>query len=241
MPIHKPDIKELYAYIIHTHKADHINVSMAHIEATLNKAELPSIEKACVEGHFKAINYAMTLAVSPDFPTKLVTNEYDSHNALFWLRDFHEHIMYPIAQFGIKNSMGQLYIQPSQIGVYRSTPKQLAFAPAPPPEAIPRLLHYWLKDIAELDAEIKDKVENPYGLTPAQGNNMFRKVKESSLFLSCLQPFEDGNNRIAKIVENTLRTRWHMPWRTLYGVEYETYCREMTQYQAEGFLRWIKM
>lgn len=246
MQIRKPESKELFSYIIATHKADHIDVQMPHIQKALKKeAGLEGVERACVEGHFAAINYIMTLIPSVDFPAKdpsLLTNEFTLHNALYWLRELHVKMMYPIAEFGKFNGTGQLHIQSNQVGTYRYNPKMLAFAPAPDPTSIPKILGAWLKEITTLDAEIKDKVDNPYGLTPQQGNQMIRTVKESSLFLSCLQPFEDGNNRIAKLVENALRMRWLMPWRIIYGIEQESYNRELTGYQSDknGFLRWLQ-
>ncbi len=252
MTIVQPDIKDIYSYIIQTHRADHIPVTMDHINIALGKINhqkgmpaLEGLEKVACIGHFKAINFAIKLAGSIDFPAKdpaILTHEYASHNCLYWLRELHSTMMYPIAEFGLKNGTGQLYIQSSQCGTYRYSPKQLAFSPAPDPDLIPKLLHLWLKDVTEFDAEIKDKVDNPYGLTPAQSNKKLAITKECSLFFSCLQPFEDGNNRIAKLVENTLRLRWRMPWRTIHDLEAQTYYRDLSNYQSDsnGFLRWLR-
>jgi hypothetical protein len=244
MPIHLPDIKEVIEYIILTNRADHIEITNDDVQKAMKKIHPIN---PYVEGHFKAFNFAQQLADSPDFPAKdmsLLTNQHTSHTCLYWLRELHILMMYPIAQFGKNNSTqtGQYFIKNHEVGTYRVTPKMLAFAPAPPPETIPQLLHLWLRDITELDHEIKDKVDNPYGLTQSQGNRLFDKLDESCLFLSCLQPFEDGNNRIAKLVENVLRLRWRMPWRTIYGVENDTFIRKLTAYQEEpdGFARWIK-
>lgn len=252
MIIKQPDIEAIYSYIIQTHQSDHINVTMTHINAALAKSAPlkgqtggEGVEKVCCIGHFKAINYALQIAGTIDFPAKdisVLTSEYVSHNALYWLRELHTLMMYPVADYGLKNGTGQLFIQTNQCGTYRYTPKQLAFAPAPAPEQIQKLLHAWLKDILELDADIKDKVDNPYGLTPAQGSQMIQKSKEATFFLSCLQPFEDGNNRVAKLVENMLRLRWRMPWKTIHGPQQEEFMRDLTNYQQSptGFMRWLK-
>lgn len=257
MPIRKPDPQEYFNYIILTHQAEKIDVSMAQIKKTLAKASGKEDEQfygkkneerimasPYAEGHFKAINYAEKLAASTDFPAKdisVLTNEFASHTALYWLREMHTLMMYPIAKFGQDNNTGLLYLQPSEVGTYRYKELQLAFRPAPHPELIPKLLHFWLRDITELDLEIRDKVDNPYGLTPEQGGRIFRKVKEASLFLSCLCPFSDGNNRIAKLVENTLRLRWRMPWRIIGGVESDSFIRDLAAYSESGMNKWLAM
>jgi len=253
MKIIQPEIEEIYSYIIQTHKADHIDVTKEHIKFALGQIQvqkgeraLEGVEKSCCIGHFKAINYTIQLAGSFDFPAKEgsnLDNEFSSNQALNWLREIHSLMMYPIAEYGLKNGTGQLYIQNSQCGTYRYTPKQLAYSPAPAPELIPKILHLWLVDINTLDLEIKDKVDNPYGLTTAQSQEMYRKVKEITPFISCLQPFEDGNNRVAKLVENAFRLRWRLPWRTIHQLELETLNRDLTAYQEkpDGFMRWVRL
>jgi hypothetical protein len=252
MNIIQPDTKELYAYIIQTHKADHIDISLQHILYALGQIKvekgqkaLEGFEKAYCVGHFKAINYVVKLAGSVDFPVKdgsRIDNPYQSDQSIFWLREIHTLMMYTLADYGIKNGTGQLYIQPGQCGVYRYTEKGNAFEMAPTPQQIPLILHHWLTDAQALDLEIKDKVDNPYGLTPAQSQRIFKMTNEMPMFFSCLQPFEDGNNRIGKLVENAFRLRWRLPWRIIHELEQDDYIKALMAYQEgpDGFKRWLR-
>lgn len=245
MKIIQPDINVIYSYIVQTHRADRINVTMDHITHALNKKVetgkevLDGIEKYYCIGHFKVINYALKLAGNIDFPAKSkIYNEYQSEKALEWINELHSIMMYPVADYAFKSGLKDMYIQKYQCGTFRNTSQALAFSMAPEPYEINKILKKWIIDIHNLDMEVKDKIENPYGISMEQYKKMKNKIKEIPMFFSCLSPFYDGNNRIGKLIENIFRLRWGMPWRTISEIELESYNKELSLYQNKEFKKW---
>jgi hypothetical protein len=243
-----PKENELINFIVQTHQLDHVPLSPAEVNATLkigrgltlSEGDKPVTNPYAV-GHFKAFTFMFqNLIGSVDFPCKssqTLINQYHSDTSLWWLRELHTTIMYPVALWG--QQTGDMNAPKTyECGVYRCRPRQLAFTNAPEPEQIQPLLHLWLLDIATFHEEIKGKITNPYGLTRTEAEQLYHKPIEAQLFLSCLQPFEDGNNRIARLVENALRLQWGLPWKQ--PREDGDAITRLGQYQTNGFSKWLR-
>jgi hypothetical protein len=248
MPGKMPQETELINFIVQTHQADHIPVSPGEVMATLKIGrgiELQKDDKPLTNphavGHFKAFNFIFqTLLGSDDFPCKtaqILTNQYHSDTALWWLRELHTLITYPVAQWGL-NTGDITAPKTYECGVYRCRSRSLAFTLAPEPEQIQPLLHLWLCDISRFHDEIKHKTSNPYGLSRAEAEQLYHKPLEAQLFMSCLQPFENGNNLVARLVENALRLQWGLPWKQ--PAQDTSAIERLGAYQTTGFAKWMK-
>jgi hypothetical protein len=248
MPGKPPSEQELLTYVVQTHDADRIQVTLREIQHTLaiRRGQVQGATNPHAVGHLEAFNFIFkSLVNSQDFPCKdvrLLKNRYDSDTSLWWLRELHTIMMYPVASQAVTMGMSlrENTIQPGECGVYRVRPRNLAFAKAPDPEQIQPLLHAWLTDIATFNDEIKDKISNPYGLDRTEAEQLYQKSFDANLFLSCLQPFEDGNNRIARLIENALRLKWNMPWKPCSSQDPKT-MDALSRYQTEGMKKWMKL
>ena len=248
MPGKMPSEQDLIYFIVQTHEAEHQPVDIGEVQHTLaiRRGQANGATNPFAMGHFDAFNYLFkSMVATQDFPCKdssLLVNQYESHTALYWLRELHTAAMYPIASQLLQMGMGleANTIKTYECGVYRVRPKQLAFSIAPEPEQIQPLLHLWLRDIANFHDQIKDKISNPYGLSRAEAEQLIAKSEEACLFLSCLQPFEDGNNRIARLVENALRVKWYLPWKSCMKQEQIKTMDKLTAYQMDGMKKWIR-
>jgi hypothetical protein len=238
-----PTQQELLYFILQNNEADHIPLTMAEIQNTLSirRNETQGTLNPYAQGHFDSFNFIFkSLINSDDFPCKdssILVNQYHSSSVLFWLRELHTLLMYPIATSSLSMDTN---IKTYQCGTYRVYPKNLAFTQAPMPEQIEPLLHCWLVDIASFHDSIKTKVDNPYGLTKEESDLVFAKSLEANYFFSCLQPFEDGNNRLARIIENALRVKWYLPWKSCSQQEHQRFITKMSDYQTRGFKEWLK-
>jgi hypothetical protein len=235
-----PEQREVIYFILQSHQLDHVPLTGEEITRTLKK----EILNPYAEGHFKAVNYLLTQLVhSPDFPAKHpsnITNTFRTDEALFWLKELHSLCMQPVALFGEKTS-NPLILKRYEVGTWRTKPKALAFNYAPAPEQILPILQHWLVELATFHLDIKDRLHNPYGLTAAEGNKLHAILRELPMFISCLQPFEDASNRIARLLENTLRLHWNLPWQQpAVGRDHEMFVRELAKYQDQEFPAWLK-
>ena len=155
------------------------------------------------------------LVDSPDFPCKsseTLTNQYHSETALWWLRELHSIITVPVVEWSQHIgdiSSPKLY----SCGVYRSQPAMSFMGSAPLPEQIPLLLHNWLLDISTFHEGVKPKIATPHGLTQTECEQIYTQSLNAASFMSCVQPFENSNNLIGRLVENIFRVCWRLPWK----------------------------
>jgi hypothetical protein len=219
---------------------------LIHNTLAIRRGQTQGHPNPYAQGHFDAFNFVFqTLVGSTDFPCKdslLLTNEYNSDNALYWLRELHTLIMYPIASQSTSLGIGleSTTIKPHECGTYRIYPKTLAFCQAPNPEQIKPLLHLWITDLTNYHESIKDKIGNLLSFSRDEADTLYRKTEEANLFLSCLQPFQDGNNRVARLVENALRLQWGIPWKNYPKSEHNKFVQTLGTYQLNGFQDWVR-
>lgn len=239
MPRKLPTEQELVDFIVATHNCDHITLTHQDVTNTIKNTGVPS---PYVQGHRKALKYAVIdLCGSTDFPIRDISmlSQDNVLTHLHWLTELHSMIMYPVAQANLF-SYAENNISTSQCGTLRSTSKALAFNMAPEPNIIPTLLFLWLKELATINNEVKDNIDNPYGLTQYQAKRMGNFAKETPMFISCLQPFDNGNNLVARIVENIIRINWYMPWKIINpGHQLDEFNKNLNIYQQTTFKEWL--
>lgn len=169
-----------------------------------------------------------TLLPSNDFPAKnaQMSNLQDSENALFWLRMIHHKIVDPLIGHALMDDFPDAPTA-FQVGKYRMAPTMAVMKPAPPSDAIPKLMHNWIKAYATFHDKIKEKVANPYGIDKQTAQDIYRKSYEVNLFFCTVQPMTCLNQRMGRFLENTFRLAWHLPIK-YYGSDSNDY-RNLSQ------------
>lgn len=242
----RPEMPELILFIEQTHSCEKLKVKHEDISTLLKQGAKAIKPNPYVVGHFDALNYLFTLVGEPHFPCKdvrLLTNQYKSEEALHWLRKLHELMAYPCAKMAstpewedeIRNCRQQ------DCGVYRIVPEALAFAYAPTPEQIPLILHLWLKDLTTLHEEVKNLLDNPYGISRNKTYDMHQACRDTNLLFCNLLPFSYGSNRLGRLVENLLRLNWQLPWSQVPGeTQYQNYVRDIQDFQSKKLPKYLE-
>ena len=118
------------------------------------------------------------------------------------------------------------------IGNWRQIPAMNTFSVAPQPDLIPKLMHNWLLEIATLNEEVINNLDRLYAITKEKAHQMEKTTHQASLFISTVQPFTYANNRLGRLVENTLRLHWHFPWKPCGpGHDYDQYVKDLVEFQ----------
>lgn len=250
MPLRYPNKQDLLLFVHHTHSVENLKVTRADVEALYNPKTKPESQNPYVIGCFDALSWALkALLGSPDFPckdTSLLTNLYRTNDALYWLREIHGRMSRPLAKASLDERWSNdIFVEPHHCGIYRTSEMPLAFCMAPPPRLIEPLLHNWLLKVALFHEKIKDRVDNPYGLTAQEAAEMVAISDDTCLFFAATQPFLSGSNRLGRIVDNLLRISWNLPWRAVPAEinqdrPYQDWVKQLTQYQDNKVPQLIK-
>lgn len=226
----KPDLDVLKAFVIHTNLLERLPMNTAIVETAIKEGKEHGDPLAV--GQFSAIN--IVLSLSPDdawlpAPTSLI-NELDSHDKLKWLRDLHSALMTPIANLAEKK------LDPNgpprhQIGTYRSSRKTLGHRVMPSPLSVRRHLHELLRDVAQFNKDIALKLKNPFMLSKMDIQAIADQAYTANLRICCIKPFEDGSNRLGRLVENALRLHWGLPWKIISADEKDTLLSDIFKIQ----------
>jgi hypothetical protein len=224
-----PDPTTLFNYIHHSNKIEHEDITLADISDTFTKKAFLPIPQAA--GHIDAIKFAIDLASEADFParhaiqwetpTKAMTN-------LYWLKDIQKKIMKPIAEHATRFGIGQT-LKICDCGPFRLFTRQMGMErPLPDPNRLESLLHSWYRRIGEFHLSIADQLHNP-------SYDLLMKIEATAwkahLQLQCIHPWVDGTGRASRLVENTLRLRWGLPWKIIASNTTQQYVKKIIDYE----------
>lgn len=223
---------EMTRFILQTHQVEKLNCAPEDIQNALKRRPDPN---PYVVGHFEAMNYLISLVGSPDIPSRdpnMLFNLWRSEEALAWVKTLHAKITLPLSKCKDPRYEHEFTnVRQYECGVYRNVPVNLAFSPAPPPEIIPYLLWNWLLKVSNLHAEVKDNIDNPYGLSREQAEAMVTTSTDTVLFFANVQPFYYGSNRVGRLVENLIRLQWNLPWKAApTGRDYDEFVKDIQQF-----------
>ncbi len=164
-------------------------------------------------GHFAAIDYAFRNLNSADWPARTIfqfDNEIKSHTNLAWLRELHRLIMKPIAIHNDQLAVTQVPLA-QDCGAYRLRAQAMGLGRLmPKPTSIKKLLHHWYKELGTFHLRVANKLTRPTREIVAE---CVENAEKFHLMFLAIHPFEDGNGRCGRLVENMLRLRWGMPWK----------------------------
>lgn len=217
-----PTEEQLINFVTETHLIDHIH-NISHKE--VNDTWKQKIRNPFAHGHFWAINYLFhEVLPTVSFPCRSaesLVNIDASEGALCWLKETHRRITEPLVNQPVFEGDNEIPTR-IQIGKYRMNPVSTVLGPAPSSEAIPYLMHVWLKDITEFHHKVKPNLDNPYGFNPDDARKLVEMSHESCLFFSIVQPMSVMNHRLGRIVELALRTAWRLPFKLPTETDHKT-------------------
>lgn len=212
-----PAQESLIAFIYHTHRLERIPMSKKDIELAQSRSE----PNHYVEGHMRAINRVLQLASNSELVPNKIDNVFEFDEHFGWIKQLHEHIMKPIAEFG-RMTLDPDYIHHTNVGNYRQVPKviitetefQITRVDMPDPLIIRKLLSEWADDLCQFHNKMRRTIEiGRY--SGEEVDLLLDKAYEANLRISCIKPFTDGSNRLGRLVENLLRLNWGLPWKII--------------------------
>ncbi len=230
-----PSQPTLFAFIIESTRIEREEITPNEVSLTFKREQ----HHPSAAGHFSAIKYAVELAQRNDFPSKHPSQwetPAKAHTNLYWLRDLHKKLMTPTADYGVMMANPN-YIKKADCGNYRLSERQMvSMTPdgntlvrqMPKATDLGKLLHLWYKQIGEFHQSISAVLHRP---SPADLQRIEDMAWKAHLQLQCIHPWTDGTGRSARIVENILRLRWGLAWKTIMERDKVKYIQQIMAYE----------
>lgn len=114
-------------------------------------------------------------------------------------------------------------------GEYRTVEAKVRNLPLPKPGSIDSLMGIYHSKLNEYVAQ------RPLELTDAARGQHDAYGRELHNMIFCIQPFEDGNRRIALLLMNAYRLHVGLPWLTIFRKDKNTYFQNVRLYENEVF------
>lgn len=225
-----PSMDTLKIFVVHTNLLERLPMNLKIVEKTMKEGKEHGDPLAA--GQFSAINQVLAVAKKEDLipSPSLLKTEVESSEHLQWIRDLHSSVFTPIVTSAEKK-LDPNCIPRHAIGRYRTSRRVIGPRTMPSPFAINRLLHHLLKDLATFHQSMASKIQNPFSLSKDDIHQLAQRAHDVNLRLCCIKPFEDGSNRIARLVENALRLNWGLPWKTILIDEKDDYLARIFEMQ----------
>jgi hypothetical protein len=199
-------------------------------------------------GHISSILYAIKLAGTKTFPARMTYEFSDpaqSDKNLYWLRDLHSKLMKPIAEYGSAvPELDVCPIAPADCGNYRLQYRQIldfrtgGYRIFPKPSQVKPLMHWWYKDLGTFHLKMAPKIDRAV-LEIDDIKAVNEEAYNKHIQLMCIHPWIDGSGRVGRIVENALRLRWGLSWKTIGEANKLSYVRDIIKYEESE--EWSKV
>ena len=200
----KTSQENLINFIYHSTRLDRIPIKIEDITRSLSRKKNDPDMNPHALGNFKAINLALILAQNDDLLKEPHT----------WLKSLNSAISTPIADHEIL-TLQTKPLPKSVCGTYRSVLSSLGGKPTCPPHLISKSLDNWIIPLQKLNASLAPQILNPRSLSSTNIKNITDAAYNANLQLCAIQPFQEGSNRTARIVENVIRQHFFLPWKII--------------------------
>lgn len=232
-----PDENTIIAFVYHTNRIERIPMNKHIINETLAKKDANPF----VVGQMKCVSLIQMLATDPDLLPESVKSVFDLDNKFPWIKRLHRNLMNSVAEYGIQ-MLDKSYIQPVDVGIYRQSDKVVHAhtsdmrnvfpIPMPSPINVRDHVLHWAQDLCKFNNEYRPIVESSrYDADTAKA--LVDKAYEANLRFCCIKPFEDGSNRIGRLVENLLRFHWGLPMKIITEDDSDKYLEDIREMQHE--------
>lgn len=190
-------------FILHSNEFERINMKFEQIQSFLL---IPQKAPPAVQGQMRSLNWIFDLAQNPDLipkPNLITPANFD--NLFPWLTKLHKNLLYDFSRKG-EELLNQIdYPSPEELGTYRQDDKKLGNRLMPKPSDIKTLLAQSFKTYSSVYDKYRDDLSNPRALEHSDWLTIEKAAHKACLDICCIKPFNDGSNRIARIIENLLR------------------------------------
>ncbi len=228
-----PNLDLLKSFVVYTNMLERIPSNIQIIEKAIKDGK--EIGDPYAVGQFSAVNNILKNFAHQDnlIPSsKTLFSEEKSHESLQWIRDLHSTIMTPIMNNGLKTLQQDAPLR-HQIGTYRTVKKTLGRKIMPNPTSIKKHMHNLLLSLSKFNEEIDIKIKNPFMLSKMDIQTISEVCYNTNIKICCIKPFYDGSNRTARLVENTLRLYWGLPWKIITTDEKDKYLSDIFKMQEQ--------
>jgi len=232
-----PPEEKLFDFILQSNQIEHCDLTFDDVQLTLQKKAI----QPYAAGHLMAIDYIISkLSSQVAWPVKHpaeYATEGDADRSLYWLREIHNRLMNPIARFPefLLSAQEAEIIDIKECGLYRNFHRKMINGKSgqdrymPKPSGLKRLLHWWLQQLGTFHLKnLKRFACNPSIVEATSYDRMAYKLH---LQLACIHPFTDGTGRSARLIENALRLRWGLPWKTIQFKDRMRYIQDIVTYE----------
>ncbi len=234
MTIKKPSLAEIIQFTANTHIVEGIDtVTHQSVSNTAQRKE----KNIYAHGHLAALSYAVhTLLPSPDYPARNpdFKDIPQMESNIHWLKHLNS-----LTQSPLIADMNNHYVL-SKIGIWRIDNASNTFTNAPNPFLIPYIMFNWLKRLTKIHNGVKNKLDNPYGLSQSEFIDMRNFAEEQPVFFSTVQPFKYDNNRFGRLIENVILLGWNLPLKPNPITTYEKFKESLEDYQQSNLQTIIK-
>lgn len=232
----------LETFIVESNAIENIDIQYQEIYDTFAKKWVHPI----AAGHFMAIDYTIRkLASDHNFPSKHSSQFFDkdiSDKNLYWLRDVHLKLFslvpkmqdrFPkIDQMSI-HDCGNYRIKNTYIIQYSTDFENESdpLRPFPKFNKINDLMHYWYSELGRYHLKYAPKLEKPSSITFKEWEELSDRAYEFHMMLQCIHPWQEGTGRAARLIENALRLRWGLGWKTIKSQNSQSYIKDIRTYE----------
>lgn len=231
-----PKPQEIVSWIYQTHHLERIELSMQDVNQTLQT----KTKNPYADGHLKALGYVFNQLIDNFIPLPIQCLTPDkSITYLYFLKEIHKKMMLPLCMHPVFSDDPNIVI-PSTVGQFRQSNASNTFCEAPTPNLIVPILHLWLKELADLHDRIGKRTTKPFQITAQEAKQLLDFSHNSVLLFSTVQPFQNANNKLGRIVELLLRAQWRFPHMPLHQKLYDDFIDELQDYQLKVLPQIIK-
>jgi hypothetical protein len=89
----------------------------------------------------------------------------------------------------------------------------------------------WLKTLTNIHNGVKNKLDNPHGLTKEDFIGMKNFSNQIPAFFSCIQPYKYDNNRMGRLIQNIVLAGWNLPIISQPSKNYEEFKIDLDEFQ----------
>jgi hypothetical protein len=167
---------------------------------------MPQTADPLVSGQMRCLAMLPDLAQDPNLIPKPSQISEATFDQLFpWLKLFHGNLLYDLALKGEKLLNEVDYPRRADLAQYRTEDKVLGHRRMPNPFRVKPLLVEAFRDYSKIYDEYRTSLGNPRILEEADWKKLEQAAYKLNLSICCIKPFNDGSNRVARLVENLAR------------------------------------
>lgn len=227
----QPEHAILFDFIVQSNKMAQIDLIYSDVQQTFERKFM----NPAAHGHFAGIQTIMEMVAKPATPVRHEIEFSDvanSHKNLEWLRTIHLRMFKPLAQYGemipgindipMLPDCGNYRLRNASVGMGRKMPKATS---------IQSLMHFWHKSLGEFHMKWLPKLGKIGRLTLEDAEALANEAYKKHIQLACIHPWQDGNGRVARLIENMLRLRWGLAWKTRKFSDRMEYVNDIMEYE----------